>query len=164
MHFRHERTMQRGEPLAITLLRLAVGVIFVVHGTLKLSDIPGTTQAFISYGVPLPGVATYLAISGEFLGGLGILVGLFTRAAALGTLLVMLGAIGFVHAGNGLLGRNGGWEYPLVLSLVSMLFISHGAGSFSIDALRKRLRKRPAEQKVEQKARPVTSRPQQALL
>ena len=43
-------------------------------------------------------------------------------------------AIGYAHFGHGLLAKNGGWEYPLVLALVSLFFVTAGAGPVSVDA------------------------------
>ena len=131
---------QRGEAVALTALRATVGVIFVVHGAMKLLDIPGTIQGFTHLGIPYPQYAVYLAIAGEFLGGLGIFFGLLTRVAALGALCSMAVAIGYAHLGHGLLAQNGGWEYPLVLGLVALYLVTTGAGPFSLDALYRRRR------------------------
>ncbi len=130
------------ETVTYSLLRLAVGVVFVTHGWMKLADTAATNVAFQSMGIPFPQVSTYLAIAGELFGGLGLLVGLFTKVAALGPFAVMLGAISFVHLGNGLLAKNGGWEYPLTLLLTSLLFVAHGGGRFSIDAALAKYRSR----------------------
>jgi putative oxidoreductase len=124
---------QRADVVSLTALRVAAGVILAVHGTMKLMDIGGTAQGFADMGIPFPRAAVYLAIAGELLGGLGLTVGMLTRVAALGTLSSMLVAIIFAHLGKGLLNQNGGWEYPLILSLVSLLFVTHGAGPFSFD-------------------------------
>jgi len=135
----------RAEDVSLTALRVMVGVIFVVHGAGKLLDISGTIQGFQHLGIPYPQYAVYLAIAGEFFGGLGILIGLLTRVAALGAMCSMAVAIGYVHLGHGLLAKNGGWEYPVVLALVALFFVTHGAGPASVDALieRRRLRGRP---------------------
>lgn len=124
----------RAEDVTVTALRVMVGVIFAVHGGMKLMDIPGTGQSFGQLGIPYPEHAVYLAIAGEFFGGLGILFGLLTRVAALGAFCSMAVAIGFAHLGHGLLAKNGGWEYPLVLGLVALYFVTHGAGPASVDA------------------------------
>jgi putative oxidoreductase len=130
--------------VALTVLRVGVGAIFTVHGFAKLSDIAGTTQSFTHLAMPAPQLLVYLAIAGEFLGGLGLLVGLLTRVAALGPLCTMLVAILTVHLGHGLLAKNGGYEYPLVLLLVSGFFAFNGAGPWSLDALlEKRAVRRP---------------------
>ncbi len=124
----------RAEEVAVTVLRVMVGVILAVHGAQKLMDIPGTMQGFAHLGIPYPQYAVYLAIAGEFFGGLGIVVGLLTRVAALGAMCSMAVAIGYAHIGHGLLAKNGGWEYPLVLALVALYFVTHGAGPASVDA------------------------------
>jgi putative oxidoreductase len=129
---------------ALTVLRVGVGAIVAVHGWAKLSDIAGTTQSFEHLAMPAPQFLVYLAIAGEFLGGLGLLVGVLTRVAALGPLCTMLVAILTVHLGHGLLAKNGGYEYPLVLLLVSGFFAVTGAGPWSLDALlEKRAERRP---------------------
>jgi len=129
---------------ALMVLRVGVGAIFTVHGWAKLSDIAGTTQSFEHLALPAPQFLVYLAIAGELLGGLGLLVGLLTRVAALGPMCTMLVAILTVHLGHGLLAKNGGYEYPLVLLLVSGFFVVTGAGPWSVDALlQKRAERRP---------------------
>jgi putative oxidoreductase len=130
----------KGQDLALLFLRVGVGVILAAHGVMKLADPVGTAEQFASLGIPLPWVAMLLAIAAEFVGGLGLVLGALTRAAALGPLLVMLGAILAVHLGNGLFAKNGGWEYPLTLLLVSFLFVVRGGGAYSFDAWRKRVR------------------------
>jgi putative oxidoreductase len=131
---------ERAEAVVVTALRAMVGLIFVVHGAMKMMDIPGTVHGFAQLGIPYPQYAVYLAIAGEFFGGLGILLGLLTRVAALGALCTMAVAIGYVHLGHGLLAKNGGWEYPIVLGLVALYFVTHGAGPASVDAYLKRKR------------------------
>jgi putative oxidoreductase len=131
---------QTGEAIALTALRVTVGVIFAVHGAMKLLDIPGTIQGFTHLGIPYPQYAVYLAIAGELFGGLGIVFGLLTRVAALGAFCSMAVAIGYAHLGHGLLANKGGWEYPLVLGMVALYFVTTGAGPFSMDALYHRRR------------------------
>ena len=125
---------RRADAVALTALRVAVGVIMAVHGAGKLMDIQGTMQGFSHMGIPYPQYAVYLAIAGEFFGGIGLAVGLLTRLAALGILSSMAVAIGYVHFGHGLLAKNGGWEFPLLLGLIALFFVTHGAGPASLDA------------------------------
>jgi putative oxidoreductase len=133
-------SQERADAVTITALRVAAGIILAVHGAMKLMDVPGTMHGFSELGIPYPQYAVYLAIAGELLGGIGLMVGLLTRIAALGTLSTMAVAIGYVHLGHGLLSKNGGWEYPLVLALVSLFFVTHGAGPASLDAFFSRRR------------------------
>jgi putative oxidoreductase len=133
----HPSSRSQAEAFAVMLLRGLVGLIFVLHGWGKVTDVPGTIQSFQSLGIPEPQYMVYVAIAGEFFGGLGLLLGLFTRVAALGTLCTMLVAIITVHLGHGFWNENGGYEYPLVLALISMFFVTYGAGPYAIDALLK---------------------------
>lgn len=134
MNARIVDSQQRADAVSITGLRVATGLILAVHGALKLLDLSGTTQGFTELGIPYPQYAVYLAIAGELFGGIGLALGLLTRVAALGTLCSMAVAIGYAHFGHGLLAKNGGWEYPLILGLVSLFFVTHGAGPASLDA------------------------------
>lgn len=134
---------RRSAIVALTLLRIGVGAIFVAHGWQKLSDIQGTIAGFAHMGIPHPSTMVYLAILGELFGGLGLALGALTPLAALGPLSVMVGAIYFVHRDNGLFGQNGGWEYPLTVALIALYFVTHGAGPLSVDALVTQRRRNP---------------------
>ena len=130
---RRERGRDLGAQVALAALRVTVGTIMVVHGWAKLADVAGTAQSFYQLGMPAPQALVYLAIAGELFGGLGLAAGLLTRIAALGPLCTMVVAILTVHVGHGLLAKNGGLEYPLVLLLVSGFFVANGGGRFSLD-------------------------------
>lgn len=126
---------ERATTIALTLLRVGVGLIMAIHGFAKLMDVTGTAESFAHIGIPAPQVLVYFAIAGELLGGLGLMLGLLARLAALGPVCTMLVAILSVHLGHGLLAKNGGFEYPLVLLLVSGFFALNGPGRLSLDAL-----------------------------
>lgn len=125
-------------PLA---LRFPLGIIFMVHGAQKLFGwfggygLEGTGQWMASQGIE-PGVfMAGLAGSGEFFGGLFILIGLLTRPAALVLAFTMLIAIVSVHLSNGLLLTNNGYEYALALLAGSISLLISGAGRVSVDSL-----------------------------
>ncbi len=80
-------------PLALTLLRISTGLIMAVHGWQKLQDVSGFATLLTNMGIPAPQFSAYAAVAGEFLGGLGLLVGLFTPLAALGVTLTMAVAV-----------------------------------------------------------------------
>ncbi len=124
----------RARSVALLLLRVIVGLIMVVHGWMKLTNIEATASGFADMGIPAPEAGAYLAVCGELLGGLGIIVGLLTPIAALGVLCVMLTAIGFVHLPHGLLAQNNGFEYPLTIAAVAGYLMVRGAGPISLDA------------------------------
>ena len=122
-------------PAALTALRVSTGIVMIVHGWMKATDYSGWVSNVGSMGMPLPEVMAPLAIAGELGGGVGLLLGLLTPLAALGVLSTMAFAIGFVHLGNGLLAKNGGFEYPLTIAMVSLFFVARGAGPISLDRL-----------------------------
>ena len=64
---------------AASLLRLALGVLFIAHGLLKVLvfTVPGTVAFFQSIG--LPGVLAYVIIAAELLGGTALIIGFLTR-------------------------------------------------------------------------------------
>lgn len=118
----------------LTLLRLTFGTVLLAHGWLKLSvfTIAGTVQFFGSLG--LPSVVAYLVIFGEVAGGLALLFGVLTRLVAWLSLPIMLGSL-WVHLGNGWLfsNTNGGWEFPAVLVMLSIIVGLAGPGAFALD-------------------------------
>lgn len=133
--------LNQGLPTAAygpSLLRIALGLLFLAHGAyLKLFvfTVPGTVQFFESLG--LPGFTAYLVIGGEILGGIALLLGVFTRVAALGLALISFGAI-TAHAGNGWVfsSAGGGWEFPLFLGVTCLVLALTGPGAFALSASR----------------------------
>ena len=123
-------------PLA---LRLPLAIIFMAHGAQKLFGwfggygLEGTGQWMASIGLN-PGVLmAFLAGSGEFFGGLFILLGLLTRPAALLLSITMIVAIASVHLGNGLFMANNGYEFGLALLAASVSLVFSGAGKLALD-------------------------------
>ena len=118
---------------AATLLRVALGVMYVAHGGFKLFGfgLAGTTEFFVAVGVP--GWTAPLVIGAELIGGLLLLLGIRVRAVVLALLPILLGAL-LVHAGNGWVfsAANGGWEYPLFLIAVSLVQAALGEGALAL--------------------------------
>lgn len=123
------------EPYALLILRVSTGIIMAVHGWQKFSDIPKWTEQLTKMGIPFPELNAYLSIAAELLGGLGLIVGLLTPLAALGVVSTMAVAVFVVHFDNGLLAKDGGFEYPMTLMFVGLYFMMKGAGCLSLDAL-----------------------------
>jgi putative oxidoreductase len=129
---------------ALAIVRVALGVVFFAHGAQKtlgwfggtgLQDTLRTFRDFLQIPEPL----ALLAVAAEFLGGLGLIVGLLSRVAALGIAVIMCIAIFTVHRKFGFFmnwygeKKGHGIEYHiLVLALVSVVII-RGAGPFSLD-------------------------------
>lgn len=133
----HRVTPLQQTDLALTILRVAIGIIFVAHGYQKLAiyTLPGTTGAFTQMGVPLPTLTAPLIAFLELLGGTALITGLFTRVAAALLALNMLGALALVHLKAGFFNPNG-IEFPLALLAASVALVLTGAGAFSLDARR----------------------------
>lgn len=123
--------------LAALTLRVVLGVVALAHSLylkLVVFTLAGTAQFFESSG--LPGLLAYAVFTVELLGGVALLLGFQARLAALALLPVLVGATWF-HSGNGWLFTNsgGGWEYPLVLALLSVIQLLLGSGSYALDNL-----------------------------
>jgi putative oxidoreductase len=119
---------------AAFLLRVALGAMFLAHSVvLKLFvfTLPGTAGFFQSLG--LPGWTAYATFAAEAVGGVLLILGVQSRWVALALLPILLGAT-WVHAGNGWVfsSTNGGWEYPLYLSLLAVVQGLLGDGAFAL--------------------------------
>jgi putative oxidoreductase len=126
--------LDRVEPYTWTLFRVVVGVVMSAHGWMKLTSFDATVESFGQIGFGTPEAMVWLAIAGELLGGIGLILGAVTRVAALGVVSVMIVAIATVHAGHGLMAANNGFEYPLVLLVAALAFVARGSGPFGVDA------------------------------
>jgi len=116
--------------------RLAFGSILLAHGLLKVLvfTVPGTVGYFESLG--LPSIAAYLTIFGELAGGTAILLGLYTRLAAILSIPILVGAA-IIHIANGWVFSNqgGGWEFPVLLVVIAVAVALQGNGSFAVRKL-----------------------------
>jgi putative oxidoreductase len=119
---------------ALALLRLAVGVTFVLHGLQKLDDLAAAERSFASLGIPAPELmAPFVAVT-ETAGGLLLLAGLATPLVALALAGDMVVAFFTAHIGNGFFVEDGGGELVLLLASASVALALTGAGRYSVDA------------------------------
>ena len=120
--------------LALTVLRVVVGGIFLAHGAQKLFvfGFGGVTGAFGGMHVPAAGLTGPLTALVEFFGGLALVAGLLTRLAGFGLAVVMLGAILFVHLAAGFFAPHG-VEYPLALLGALATLAIAGGRRYSLD-------------------------------
>jgi len=123
----------RTAPYAAFALRVALGLMFVAHGLLKVFvfTLPGTAQFFDSVG--FPGWAAYPVTFAEIIGGALLIAGLRSRVVATALIPVLAGAA-FVHLGNGWVFSNakGGWEYPVFLIVIAAVVALLGDGAFAV--------------------------------
>jgi putative oxidoreductase len=125
--------------LALLVLRLVVGLLFVGHGAQKLfgafggGGLEGTAGVFDSIGLRPGWLHARAAGTFEFAGGLLLALGLFTPFAAAALIGVMTAAVITVHAPNGIWNSNQGYEFNLVLVAVAFALAGIGAGDWSLD-------------------------------
>jgi len=119
---------------ALLIARVALGVIFMAHGSQKLFG------AFGGHGltatVKFMGPLAYFVIAAEFFGGLGLLLGFLSRFSAFWLAAEMVGAIITVHGKNGFfLGPKLGYEYNLSLIGLCLVVLLAGPGRFAATRL-----------------------------
>ena len=125
--------------LALLVLRLVVGMLFVGHGAQKLfgvfggGGLEGTAGMFDNIGLQPGWLHARAAGTAEFLGGALIALGLFTPFAAAALIGVMTTAVITVHARNGIWNTNQGYEFNVVLSAAVFALAGIGAGAWSLD-------------------------------
>ena len=124
--------MNASQDYAALALRIALGVLFIAHGLLKVLvfTVPGTVAFFASIG--LPGALAYPVIAAELLGGAALIAGVYVRPVAIALAAISFGAI-LAHAGNGWVfsAPGGGWESPLFLGVVTLVQALLGAGAYA---------------------------------
>jgi putative oxidoreductase len=125
------RYLDRLQPLALFLMRLTLGSIMVAHGYHKVFGGLHHHAEFVA-GLGLPGWLGYLSSFTEFLGGLFVLAGMFTRAAAFAICINLSVAIWKVHLHKGFTG-DGGIEFPLAAATLAFALIFFGAGPIAMD-------------------------------
>jgi putative oxidoreductase len=115
--------------------RIAVGWVFLWSGWGKLNALPFVTQNFREWGIPLPEIMTPFVSGVEFFGGLLLLLGLFTRVAAVPLVIVMIVAIISAKWGDvDSLATLLGFEEVLYMALFGWLAVA-GPGPISLDRL-----------------------------
>src|SRR4029078_13072798 len=115
--------------------RIAVGWVFLGSGWGKLNALPFVTQNFREWGIPFPEIMTPFVSGVEFLGGLLLLLGLFTRVAAVPLVIVMIVAIMSAKCGEvDSLATLLGFEEVLYMALFGWLAVA-GPGPVSLDPL-----------------------------
>lgn len=111
-------------------MRLVLGAIMIAHGYHKVfGGFHHHMEMVGSLGIPK--WMAYLSAGTEFFGGIGIVMGLFTRFFSLAIVIEMAVAIWKVHFKNGLIG-NGGFEFPLALAAMAFALLCFGGGPWAM--------------------------------
>jgi len=118
-----------------TVLRIVTGIIFALHGWQKVGfGLPQVAGMLEGMGFMLPFVFAVLLIAAELVGGIMLILGLFTRLAAKSLVIVSLVALFVVHLPNGFFMNTGGYEYILLLLAASVSLMLTGGGKWSLDS------------------------------
>jgi len=135
---------ERFKPFAFAFFRIIIGAAFMAPGYMKLMNPAMGIGAAQGAGFPIPEFFGWLLILTEFVGGLFLILGLFTRFVTIPMMFVMLVAFFAAHLKStvlpltldtfiaGFIGK-GGYELVLILFASLLIFFARGAQEFSLD-------------------------------
>jgi putative oxidoreductase len=122
-------------PVAATLVRVVVGIMFLMHVWGKFNaGAARVATGFGNYGLPMPDLFAYAAMGLELVGGACLIIGLFTRFFAAALAVEMGIALIFAHLPKGYAAAGGGYEYVLLIGVVLLAIAMRGGGPYSVDA------------------------------
>lgn len=137
---------QTSDDRLLSVLRVVLGLVIFAHGAQKVLGWFGGygfegTMGFFTGQLGIPALFAFLAIAAEFAGGLGLIVGLFTRVAALGVLSVMVVATAMVHRSIGFFmnwygqhpAGQEGFEFHILVAVIAIVLMIRGGGWLSAD-------------------------------
>lgn len=122
------------------ILRIGLGSVLIPHGCQKLfgmfggMGLSGNAALFDRIGYT-PGIfwGTLVGCT-ELIGGILLVLGLFTRFAAAAVLIFMIAAVHFTSA-KGFFWNNGGSEYALLIGVCALFFLIRGSGNCALDRM-----------------------------
>lgn len=126
----------KAQSFGLAVLRIVVGVVFLMHGYQKLFKFGfhGVAAMFGHMGIPIPVVFAVIVTLVEFVGGILLITGIATRIPAALNAIDMIVAILLVHAKRGFF-NPGGFEYPLTLLAATICLVLAGGGAASLKKL-----------------------------
>lgn len=119
----------KNSDLALLLLRVGVGVIFILAGWGKLTGIEGTQAFFGNIGIPMPAIMAWVVGIIEFFGGIMVLLGAYAKIPHL--LLAIIMAVALITTKFG--GEFGPARLDLMLLLTNLALFFLGSGAYSVD-------------------------------
>jgi putative oxidoreductase len=117
-------------PWGLTILRIALGVTFLMHGYQKwfVYGISGVEKGFTDMGIPVPGISAIVVATVDLVGGLLLILGLFTRYSAILLAVIMIVAMTQVHLRAGFFLPQGfEFTFNLLAALIAILLCGPGA-------------------------------------
>jgi putative oxidoreductase len=122
-------------PFAYTACRVVVGIMFLMHVWGKFNAGAGAVAAGVmaKNGLEPSLFFAYAAMFLESVGGVCLIIGLFTRFFAAALAIEMAIALLFVHLPKGYAAGAGGYEYVLLIGVVCFAIAIRGGGPLSLD-------------------------------
>lgn len=116
------------------LLRVALGILFLAHFSLKFFVFTPAGAAAFFGSLGLPPLLAYLTMAAELLGGAALILGVQVRLVALALIPLILGTIVMVHGAKGFFFNNpgGGWEFPAFWAIALLVQALVGEGAFAL--------------------------------
>jgi len=124
-------SLNKYHDLAPLLLRIGVGLIFIVAGWGKLTGIEGTQDFFGNIGIPMAGLMAWVVALVEFVGGLMVLFGAWARIPNLLLAVIMVVALLTTKMGEGF----GAARLDLMLLFATLALAILGSGKYSVDGM-----------------------------
>ncbi|MED0669664.1 DoxX family protein [Aneurinibacillus aneurinilyticus] len=128
--------MTKKSEIGILILRLVLGITFLIHGLDKFQSGIGNIAGWFE-SIGLPGFLAYIIATIETVGGLAVILGLGTRIVSFLFILVLAGAIITVKIAVGFTGNGqmAGYELDLALLAIAVHLAINGSSLYSVDAL-----------------------------
>jgi putative oxidoreductase len=125
----------RVQGFGLAVLRVIIGIVFLAHGLQKIFQfgVGGFAGNLEGQGVPLPLFFAVVVTLVEVLGGVALILGIFTRLVTVPLAIDMLVAMLMVHLPNGFFMMNNGIELTLILLAASVALALAGSGEASLD-------------------------------
>ena len=122
-------------PIADAFVRVVVGIMFLVHVSLKfeIGAVAVAANILAKNGIQPALMWAYIIMGLELVGGVCLIIGLFTRFFAAALAIEMLVALLFVHLPKGYAAGGGGYEYVLLIGAVCFAIAIRGGGVYSLD-------------------------------
>jgi len=129
----NDSNLSKNYDIGLLLLRIAVGLVFVVAGWGKLNGIEGVQGFFGDLGIPMAGIMAWVVALTEFVGGLMVLVGFKVRVPNLLLAFIMVVAIFTTKLGDFDI-SSAGVRVDLLMLLITLSLALMGSGGYSVDA------------------------------
>ncbi len=124
-------------PYSYSFMRFSAGAVLIPHGVQKVffGSIATYAKVIGDHGLPMPMLLAYLTFISEFVGGICLALGLFTRIAAAMVFIQMTVIITVFQWQFGYFWTNRGYEYALLWWLLCLAIFFRGGGRYSLDRL-----------------------------